>query len=139
MVKILPVIKKYTYSGSHVSTVNALLAGGYDAGGLQDTLALPLINKGLVRIVAYSSYYPICDISDNKDMDPELLEAVKDILQAKEKLGNSRVDLSIVYSSCEYDHREVVDAIRETTNNAPLILIVIPRSSAMGIFIGASS
>ena len=43
------------------------------------------------------------------------------VLQAKEKLGSSRVDLSIVYSSSEYDHREVVDAVRKATNNAPLI------------------
>jgi methyl-accepting chemotaxis protein len=43
------------------------------------------------------------------------------VQQAKEKLGADRVDLSIVYSSSEYDHREVVDIVREATNNAPLI------------------
>ena len=43
------------------------------------------------------------------------------VLRAKEKLGGSRVDLSIVYSSSDYDHREVVDVVREATNNAPLI------------------
>ena len=47
--------------------------------------------------------------------------ALEAVLQAKEKLGNSRIDLSIVYSSSEYDHREVVDAVRGATNNAPLI------------------
>lgn len=43
------------------------------------------------------------------------------VMQAKEKLGTDRVDLSIVYSSSEYDHGEVVDAVREATGNAPLI------------------
>jgi methyl-accepting chemotaxis protein len=43
------------------------------------------------------------------------------VLQAKEKLGRARVDLSIVYSSSEYDYQEVVDAVREATGNAPLI------------------
>ncbi|MCD4843457.1 MAG: FIST C-terminal domain-containing protein [Methanosarcinales archaeon] len=43
------------------------------------------------------------------------------LLQAKNKMGESRVDLSIIYSSKEYDYREVVDTIRAGTNNAPLI------------------
>ena len=43
------------------------------------------------------------------------------VLQAKEKLGRDRVDLAIVYSSSVYDHREVVDVVREATDNAPLI------------------
>jgi len=47
--------------------------------------------------------------------------ATKAIQQAKEKLQGDRVDLSIVYSSSEYDHREVVRAVRKATNNAPLI------------------
>jgi methyl-accepting chemotaxis protein len=47
--------------------------------------------------------------------------ALKAVQQAKKKLGSSRVDLSIVYSSSEYDLREVVDVVREATNNAPLI------------------
>jgi methyl-accepting chemotaxis protein len=43
------------------------------------------------------------------------------VLQAKEKLGRARVDLSIVYSSSDYDYQEVVDAVRGATGNAPLI------------------
>ena len=43
------------------------------------------------------------------------------VLQAKEKLDGARIDLSIVYSSSLYDHREVVDVVREVTNDAPLI------------------
>ena len=49
-------------------------------------------------------------------------EAAKEaLLQAKEKLGGGHVELSIVHSSSIYDHREVVDAVREATDNAPLI------------------
>jgi len=49
-------------------------------------------------------------------------EAAKEaVLRAKEKLAGARIDLSIVYSSCEYDFQEVVDSVREATNNAPLI------------------
>jgi len=43
------------------------------------------------------------------------------VSQAKEKLGGARVDLAIVFSSSEYDHRAVVGAVRDATNNAPLI------------------
>lgn len=43
------------------------------------------------------------------------------VMQAKGGLGGGRVGLSILYSSSEYDHRAVVDVIREATNNAPLI------------------
>lgn len=49
------------------------------------------------------------------------MAAKKAILEAKEKLEGNRVDLSIVYSSAKYDYREIVDAVRGSTNNAPLI------------------
>jgi methyl-accepting chemotaxis protein len=57
-------------------------------------------------------------LSSGKDSAVIATEAV---LQAKKKLGENRVDLSIVYSSSLYDHRLVVDAVRKATNNAPLI------------------
>ena len=49
------------------------------------------------------------------------VSAKEAVQQAKEKLGGARVDLCMVYSSSEYDYREVVDAVRAATNNAPLI------------------
>ncbi len=42
-------------------------------------------------------------------------------MQAKEELEGGRIDLSIVYSSSEYDPLEVVDAVRKVTGNALLI------------------
>jgi len=57
-------------------------------------------------------------LSKGKNGTVAAKEAVQ---QAKEKLGADRVDLSMVYSSSEYDHRDVVEVVREATNNAPLI------------------
>ncbi len=51
----------------------------------------------------------------------DAMAAKEAVMQAKEKLGGARVNLSIVYPSSVYDHREVVDVVREATNNAPLI------------------
>jgi len=49
-------------------------------------------------------------------------EAVKEaVRQAKERIGENTVDLSIVYSSSEYNYSKVVEAVRAATNNAPLI------------------
>lgn len=47
--------------------------------------------------------------------------AAKATQQAKDKLGGGRVDLSLVYSSSEYDYQAVVDTVRAATGNAPLI------------------
>jgi phosphonate transport system substrate-binding protein len=77
---LLSDIGEYTCSGSHVNTATAVISGEYDAAGVQDTLAQSLASDGLVRIVAYSDYYPSSVISANKDVDPELVEAVKKAL-----------------------------------------------------------
>ncbi|MEA1908138.1 MAG: FIST N-terminal domain-containing protein [Euryarchaeota archaeon] len=42
-------------------------------------------------------------------------------MQAKEELKDRRIDLSIIYSSSEYDPREVVSAVRKVTGDALLI------------------
>ena len=47
--------------------------------------------------------------------------AEKAVHQAKDKFGGGHVDLSIVYSSSEYDYQTVVDTVRAATGNAPLI------------------
>jgi len=60
----------------------------------------------------------VTGLSKGKDGAAVATEAV---LQAKKKLGECRVDLCIVYSSSQYDHRVVVDAVRKATDNAPLI------------------
>ena len=57
-------------------------------------------------------------MSSGKDSGAVAVEAVR---QAREKIEGDRVDLSMVYCSGEYNYKEVVDAVREATNNAPLI------------------
>jgi len=47
--------------------------------------------------------------------------AKKAVEEAKQKLDGREVNLAIVYSSSKYDYQEVVNAVREATNNAPLI------------------
>ncbi len=50
-----------------------------------------------------------------------VVAAKEAVLQAKEKLGGGRVDLSMVYCSSKYDYQKVVDVVRASTNKAPLI------------------
>ncbi|MGB9673942.1 MAG: phosphate/phosphite/phosphonate ABC transporter substrate-binding protein, partial [Anaerolineales bacterium] len=50
--------RKYIYTGSHAATANAVTSHHVDAGALQDTLALALAKRGLVRILAFSEPYP---------------------------------------------------------------------------------
>jgi phosphonate transport system substrate-binding protein len=73
-------LKKYTYTGSHSECAAAVISGEYDAGGIEDTLAISLQNEGKLRIIAFSDYYPSSGISANKDVDPALREAVKEAL-----------------------------------------------------------
>ena len=73
-------IGECTYKGSHTEAASGVVTGQCDAGGVQDTLARSLASEGLVRIVAYSDYCPSSGISANKDVDPELVEAVKKAL-----------------------------------------------------------
>jgi len=45
-------------------------------------------------------------------------QAVK---EAKQNLGEERVDLALVYCSTKYDYQKVVNTVRQLTNGAPLI------------------
>ena len=86
-------IGEYTYSGSHMDTAKAVIAGEYDAAGVQDKLARSLASEGLVKIVAYSDYYPSSSISANKDVDPELVEAVEKALLVFDPKGKHAMNL----------------------------------------------
>ncbi len=48
----------YTFNESHAATAKAVTSGRFDAGALQDTLALKLAERKLVRILAFSEPYP---------------------------------------------------------------------------------
>ena len=70
----------YEYTDSCIECAMAVIAGDFDAGGIQDTMANVLANEGKLKIVAFSDYYPSTRISANKDVDPALLEDVKKAL-----------------------------------------------------------
>jgi methyl-accepting chemotaxis protein len=57
-------------------------------------------------------------LSKGEDTEKTAKEAVE---QANEKLKEKRIDLSIVYSSTKYDYQKVVDVVRASTGDAPLI------------------
>lgn len=72
--------KAYTYTGSHVATANAVTSGRYDAGALQDTLALNLAQRGLVRILALSEPFPSSGIVGGPDVPQTTIELVRQAL-----------------------------------------------------------
>ena len=41
--------------------------------------------------------------------------------KAMEKIGDGKVDFSLVFASSQYDYRSVVKGVRKVTGNAPLI------------------
>jgi len=51
-------LSSYAFHDSHASTANAVTSGRYDAGAVQDTLAVELARRGLVRVLALSPPYP---------------------------------------------------------------------------------
>ena len=70
----------YDYTGSHHSCANAVLAGRFDAGGIQDTMGMELAEAGLVRIIHTSTYYPSSGIAANRDVSPHTLARVRQAL-----------------------------------------------------------
>jgi len=80
-------LKRYAYFGSHQACAQAVISGLFDAGGMQDTLAYRLESEGLIRIIAVSEPYPRSMIAANKNVDPELLEKVKQALIELDPLG----------------------------------------------------
>ena len=77
----------YEYTGSHAEAANAVISGRYDAGGLQDTLATSLANRGLVRILALSTDYPSSGIVVAPEVDPVIVDAVRRALLTFEPIG----------------------------------------------------
>ena len=61
-------LQGYAFHDSHTSTANAVTSGRFDAGGLQDTLARDLSERGLVRVLAYSDLYPSSGIVAGPDV-----------------------------------------------------------------------
>ncbi len=87
-------LRSYAFHDSHASTANAVIGGRYDAGGLQDTLALTLARRGLVRILAMSDPYPSSGIVAAPDVPSRTVEIVREALLALDPAGR---DAGILY------------------------------------------
>ncbi len=68
-------LRAYTFHESHAATANAVASGRYDAGGLQDTLAQDLTDRGLLRILVLSNPFPSSGIIAGPRV-PEKTEAL---------------------------------------------------------------
>ena len=83
----------YEYAGSHAEVANAVISGRFDAGGMQDTLAQSLANRGLVRILALSTDYPSSGIVVAPGVDPIIVDAVRRALLSFDPTGKDAAQL----------------------------------------------
>lgn len=84
----------YTYTGSHAATANAVTSGRFQAGALQDTLALDLARRGLVRILVMSEPYPSSGIVAGPHVPLQTTEIVR---QALLQLDPNGADADALY------------------------------------------
>lgn len=90
---VLEDFRTYTYSGSHAGTANAVTSHRVDAGALQDTLALELAQRGLVRILALSEPYPSSGIVVAPDVPEPIIESVQNALLQLDPAGADTTEL----------------------------------------------
>jgi phosphonate transport system substrate-binding protein len=83
----------YEYTGSHLNSANAVAAGRFDAGGMQDTLGRELADAGLLRIIHTSRNYPSSGIAANKDVPPAVLARVRRAFLDFQPRGRDAADL----------------------------------------------
>lgn len=86
---ILDDFKSYTYSDSHTAVANAVTSHRYDAGALQDTLALNLAQRGLVRILAISEPFPSSGIVAGPHIPQGTFELVRETLLKLDPIQDS--------------------------------------------------
>ncbi len=86
-------LRAYAFHDSHAATANAVISGRYDAGGLQDTLALALAERGLVRILALSEPYPSSGIVAGPGVPEKTAQMVREALLTLDPGGRDRTFL----------------------------------------------
>ena len=86
-------LRFYEYTGSHAETANAVISGRADAGGMQDTLAQTLADRGLLRIIAWSDPYPSSGVLASARVITEVVEAVTAALLAFDPKGQDSAGL----------------------------------------------
>ena len=67
----------YIYFGSHAACANGVVTKQVDACGMQDTLARRMAERGGVRIIHASEFYPSSGIAAHGDVPAEVIEAVR--------------------------------------------------------------
>lgn len=77
----------FDWTGSHSNCANQVVAGNFDAGGIQDTLGFELAEAGIIKILFTSQYYPSSGIAANKDVPLDIIEKVKKALVDFAPLG----------------------------------------------------
>lgn len=90
---VLGDFRTYTYSGSHTATANAVTSHRVDAGALQDTLAMELAQRGLVRILVLSEPYPSSGIVVAPDVPEPIIELIQNALLEVDPTGIDTADL----------------------------------------------
>ena len=86
-------LEKYFFTGSHRNCVNTVLTGDACAGGIWDSLAFNLEQKGYIKILAFSDYYPSGGIAVNKDVPLEIAGKVKTAMLLFDPLGKNKEGL----------------------------------------------
>lgn len=86
-------LRSYDFTGSHAETANAVISGRAEAGGMQDTLAQSLVDRGLLRIVAWSDPYPSSGVLAGARVTTEVVEAVTAALLAFDPKGQDSAGL----------------------------------------------
>jgi len=86
-------LSRYGYTGSHQNCAEAVVAGKYDICGMQDQLAEKLVQRGLVRIIYRSAFYPSSGIVVNRDVPQEVTDKVKKALLGFYPQGKHRKGL----------------------------------------------
>lgn len=86
-------LRGYEYTSSHAATASAVVNGRYDAGGLQDTLAMTLQGQGLVRVIALSPPYPSSGVMVSSRVPEDVVELVRKALLEFDPTGRDAAAL----------------------------------------------
>ena len=86
-------LASYEYTGSHQKCADAVISGRFDVCGLQDTMAKELQQRGKVRIIHSSNYYPSSGIAANKDVPDNVLLKVKQAMLDFQPTGHDAARL----------------------------------------------
>ena len=83
----------YSYTGSHQSCAEAVMARRAEACGMQDTLAERFAEQGDIRILDRSAYYPSSGIAASHSVPAEVIAKVKAALLAFDPTGRNAAGL----------------------------------------------